>query len=200
MLSFLPQDAKKILDVGCGAGEFGLLLKSRKDVEVWGIEKSDKAASSAKTKLNKVITADIEKDISALPPSYFDCIVFNDVLEHLIDPWGVLKNMADHLQENGYIVASIPNMRYFYTFKDLMVKKEWTYVEEGVLDNTHLRFFTIKSIKDLFFKCGYRVLSIVGINGIDWSWKFNLLNHMLLGQINDMRYKQFACIAQKIGK
>lgn len=197
ILEFVPLDAKKILDIGCGNGNFGYLLKTKRNAEVWGIEKVESAVSYAASKLNNVIKGDIERDNIVLPQNYFDCIIFNDVLEHLVEPWNVLKNCANYLRNKGVVVASIPNVRYLPNIRNLIMKKDWKYANAGTLDQSHLRFFTEKSIIDLFCTCGYRVLSIKGINGSSFSWKFRLLNRLLFKNINDMMYQQFVCVAKK---
>ena len=106
MLRYIPQNAKCILDVGCGSGSFGEMIKSLSKVEVWGIEIAEDAAKEAASKIDRVIIADVEKDTLNLPRDYFDCIVFNDVLVHLCNPWNVLVRCKAFLQEVGYIVAS----------------------------------------------------------------------------------------------
>lgn len=198
MLKYIPSNVSKILDVGCGEGEFGGTIKASKNVEVWGLELCAEAAEIAKIKLDKVIVNDIENVHDSFPENYFDCIIFNDVLEHLKYPWLILEKIKISLKDNGRIVASIPNIRYFNTLKDIVINKEWKYEDEGILDKTHLRFFTKSSIMDMFNRCGYEVMVIEGINPIKFPWKFNLLNIITNYQFEDTRYMQFACVAQKM--
>jgi len=197
MLPHVPPNIRTILDVGCASGLFGSLLKMHRDVEVWGIDACEEAASEATTRLNRVIIADIENDQPLLPVAYFDCIIFNDVLEHLRYPWLILRRLRANLKKGGYVVASIPNVRYYVNMKNLLLRKEWAYVKEGILDKTHLRFFTIKSIPDMFQACGYHVLYLRGINATEFPWKLSLLNLLLFKTLDDMRYLQFACVAQR---
>ncbi len=196
MLEYVPENAKRILDVGCGAGEFGKALKSRRSVEVWGVEFIKQAADEAQFKLDKVIVGSIEDSSSSLPEGYFDCVVFNDVLEHLIDPWSVLTKIKAYMKPGAYVVASIPNVRYFENIKKLIIQKQWEYEDCGPLDKTHLRFFTSKSVVNLFTSVGYSVNSLEGINGRKFPWKFNLMNLIMLNAFSDMRYLQFVCLAQ----
>jgi len=198
MLKFVPSNAKRILDVGCGGGIFGSIVKSNLNSEVWGVEICQEAATNAMSKLDCVIAGDFESDNIRLPLNYFDCIVFNDVLEHFKDPWTILSKSSRYLKEDGFIIASIPNLRYFYTLKELVINKEWKYVDAGILDKTHLRFFTEKTIKDMFQACGYRIINIEGINAIEFPWKFRLFNLLMMNKFEDMKYNQFACVAQKI--
>lgn len=200
MLRYIPQEAFIILDVGCAVGCFGQLLKAERSAEVWGVEVNEYAASIADQKLDKVICGAFGKNLN-LPSQGFDCIVFNDVLEHLVDPYSALIYAKELLRDGGILVASIPNVRYFDNIWKLLVHKDWEYTQYGILDRTHLRFFTHKSILSTFNDLGYRVELIEGINPLEKQHlyhvkKFNFLNKILLNQIEDMRYLQFAVVAR----
>lgn len=196
MLRFIPQSARRILEVGCGEGFFGYILKSKIGAEVWGIEVYKNAAENAKLKLDKVIIGDIERDELSLPQNYFDCIIFNDVLEHLKYPWDVLKKIQYNLTDKGYVVASIPNLRFLDNIKMLLRNNDWEYKNKGILDKTHLRFFTKKSIKGMFEACGYDIVKIEGIFSKEFYWKFKLFNWIMKNKFEDMKYLQFACVAK----
>src|SRR5437870_2037661 len=106
MLGYVPADARKLLEVGCGQGRFSGALKQQRKIEVWGIEKFPEAARAAELVLDRVVISDVESALPALPVGYFDCVVFNDVLEHLLDPWYVLRELHPKLQEHGCVVSS----------------------------------------------------------------------------------------------
>lgn len=195
MMEFIPQGAKKILDVGCGEAVFSWKLKQKLNAEVWGIEIDSSAAALAQKKIDKVLIGDISQLIDNLPNSYFDCIIINDVLEHLVDPFGILLAIKIKINTSGVIVCSIPNVRYFPVLKDLLIKKQWRYGDIGILDKTHLRFFTKKSIIDMFNSLGYNILRIEGINPIK-TWKFKLLIVFSLGYLSDTKYPQFVCVVE----
>lgn len=199
MIKYAPSKAKRFLDVGCGEGIFGNLLKQKFNAEIWGIEINDRSAEIARKKIDKVLKGDIVKLLNDIPKSYFDCIYFNDVLEHIVNPFYVLKNIKNNLRKDGVIVCSIPNVRYFFNLYNLLIKKQWVYEDEGILDKTHLRFFTKKSILNMFKDLGYTVLEIEGIRPII-SWEFDLLNCLFLGYFSDTRYLQYACIAKPNNK
>lgn len=199
MIEFIPSNVRQVLDVGCGDGQFGHLLKSRYDVEAWGIEILEDVADKAKTRMDKVLVGDIEAEELILPCDYFDCVVFNDILEHLRNPWIVLKRIHRNLRKTGCVVASIPNVRYYRNMKELLIHKDWEYADAGVMDKTHLRFFTIKSIRNLFERCEFQVVLIKGIKGAEFPWKIGLLNSLLFNALDDMRYMQFVCVARKKG-
>ncbi len=146
MRAFIPTKAEKILEVGCAKGNFGAVLKSDNN-EIWAIEPEEEYANEANQKLDKVINASIDEALGQIPDDYFDVIIMNDVLEHLLNPWDDLKNLKSKLKDGGVIVSSIPNVRYLKNLFKLFVLKDWKYTEDGTLDETHFRFFTRKSIK-----------------------------------------------------
>ncbi len=199
MQAFLPSSARVILDVGCGAGVFGAALKVARatagvDLEVWGLERDPAAAELAAGRLDKVLCGDVEAVTAQLPTAHFDCLVLNDILEHLAQPADVLRALRAHLKPGGHVVASIPNVRYFNNVVNLAVHGRWDYTDEGILDRTHLRFFTRGSMVDLLEDTGYAVRSVTGINPTG-SAKFKLANLLTLGRWADMRYLQFAVVA-----
>ncbi|MEJ2613821.1 MAG: methyltransferase domain-containing protein [Ignavibacteriaceae bacterium] len=152
--------SRRILDVGCGKGRLGKILKEKFNAEVWGVEYIEDIASFAAENLDSVIPGSIEDAIFKLPDNYFDTIIFADVLEHLIDPYSVLEKIKSKLSKKGEIVASIPNVRHWSVVKKLL-EGDWEYQEFGIMDNTHLRFFTRKSIYNMFEKAGYKIIGIV---------------------------------------
>jgi 2-polyprenyl-3-methyl-5-hydroxy-6-metoxy-1,4-benzoquinol methylase len=167
------------------------------DVEVWGIEVDEEVVQEAEKSIDRILVGTIEDQLKHLPVEYFDCIVYNDVLEHLVDPWGVLKEAKKLLTQNGCVVASIPNMRFYDVLKQLLINKQWRYREAGIMDITHLRFFTINSIRDMFLSAGYKIELLKGINYERMPLFYYLLNLCTLNSFGDLRYVQFACVARK---
>lgn len=199
MMTYVPTSAGRVLDVGCSVGNFGAAIKALRGITVWGVEIDPNAAEKASSKLDRVIVGAFGQDLK-IPKSSFDCIVFNDVLEHMNDPFSALVYARELLSPGGCIVASIPNVRYFANVWMLIVHKKWDYVDAGILDRTHLRFFTINSIRATFENLGYVVDTLVGINPLDefdrcYVNKFRILNFLSLGAISDMRWLQFAIVA-----
>lgn len=195
MVSYIPLDSKKILDIGCGEGNFGTLLKSERQVEVWGVEYEKARASVASSKLDKVLWGDIDLLLEQLPDNYFDAIICNDVLEHLLDPYKLLEKIKSKLVNGGVVISSIPNIRYFRNFFDLLFRKNWDYADEGIMDFTHFRFFTTNSIRKMYQSLGYEIISHEGINPSK-SLKPWPLIILTFGQFWDIRYLQFATIAK----
>jgi 2-polyprenyl-3-methyl-5-hydroxy-6-metoxy-1,4-benzoquinol methylase len=197
MLQFIPENISTVLEIGCGEGAFGQMLKSDRKLEVWGVELFPEAGKIAAGKIDKVFIGNIEVDNITLPNGFFDCIIFNDVLEHLQYPWTLLDKLRINLKPKGTVVASIPNIRHYKYIKKLLIEKDWEYESQGVMDISHLRFFTEKSISRLFETSGYKMQVIKGINAEKFPWKFALLNKLLFNSLYDMQFIQFASVAIK---
>jgi len=159
IVSLVPGDANDILDIGCAAGMTGNKLKQKPGVYVAGVELDQRAAEEAKKVLDDVVEGNIETLELPFGEKRFDCILFADVLEHLVDPLGVLKKTRKFLNTNGTIIASIPNVQYLGLVNQL-VEGYWTYQDEGILDRTHLRFFTYHEIIKLFDEAGYIISNV----------------------------------------
>jgi len=199
MLSFIPSQTKRLLDIGCATGMFGSLVKAELGSEVWGIEINTEAGTKAAQQLDKVLIAPLEQSFSELPKAYFDCIVCNDVLEHLADPYSALKQLPQYLTTDGVLVSSIPNVRYWPNLVDLVLHGNWDYREEGILDRTHLRFFTRNSIIKTFSQYDYEILTIEGINPF-WSRSFSTVKRIFRGRFDDCTFLQYAVVARPSSK
>ena len=197
MLAFVPAGARRVLDLGCGEGVFGASLKQQHGVEVWGIELDPVAAAAAAERLDHVLQGDVLERLADLPTTTFDCVVMNDILEHLTDPEALLRGVRGKLGPGGRVVASIPNVRHFPHLWQLVVHGRWDYTDEGILDRTHLRFFTRHSLTSTFQRCGYQLERCEGIHPTR-SWRFRMVNLLTLGCWSEMRYLQYACVAAPI--
>ena len=193
--AFVPKSIKTILDIGCGEGAFLHSIKEQIGAETWGVELVPEVAEKAKRQVENVLIGKIEDVLNLIPDGYFDCITFNDVLEHLLEPANVLNMVKTKLSRNGVIIASIPNVRYFFNLYELLVKKDWEYKDAGILDSTHYRFFTQKSMLRMFELAGYNVINQTGINEIK-LWKFRFLNFLFNGYFTDTKYLQFVCVGK----
>ena len=194
-IAALVPPAKRLLDVGCSSGGFGYELRaSGVDVaETWGIEPDPGAAAAAADHFDHVVTG-LYPD--ALPAGErFDVVAFNDVLEHLEDPWTALTYTRDEvLEPGGYVVASIPNVRYLPVLADLALRGRWTYTDTGTLDRTHLRFFTRETIEDMFARAGFQVEAVQGVTDYVALGGRRRLPLRLLPA--DMRWMQYAVVAR----
>lgn len=199
MLQFIPEDSKTILEVGCGVGKFSTLLTDM-GKETWAIEPNQESAEKASKTISKVFVGTIDEKLSEVPDNYFDVIVMNDVIEHLTEPWDDIKKLKSKLKENGVFVSSIPNVRYAKNLFHVLFKRDWKYSDDRILDITHYRFFTKKSIKRLWEENGYKIERISGINRtksfafLPFAILWNIL--FFFSQL-DIFYMQFATVAKK---
>jgi len=159
LLALVSTSAKRVLDVGCGAGCLGESLKQRQCVEVVGIEVDEQAATKARDRLDRVLTGDMEALKLDFPVASFDCIVCGDILEHLKDPATVLEHLHPLLSENGLLVLSVPNVRHLEILANLG-DGNWTYEQAGILDRGHLRFFTRREMEKLLFRAGFEIVTL----------------------------------------
>lgn len=170
MLAFVPAAARSVLDVGCGPGGFGQALRRHDPSrELWAVEADEEVAAGAARHYDRLVAGPFPEALTGVGRT-FDCIVFNDVLEHTVDPWAVLRATAPLLAPAGVVVASIPNVRNVAVVADLVVRGNWTYRDIGILDRTHLRFFTARSIRSLFAGAGFVIEQMAGINPVGESY------------------------------
>lgn len=196
----MPRTVRTVLDVGCGDGAFadGLRAERRaegQNLEIWGLELDEQVAAAAARRLDRVLAGPAERTVAELPDSWFDCVVLNDILEHLAWPERLLRALHRVLAPGACLVASLPNVRYFHNVWDLVVRGDWEYRDEGIRDRTHLRFFTRSGMRLLFDRSGYRLRQQTGINPTR-SRLFRLCNILCCGGLAEMRFLQFACVAE----
>lgn len=196
LLPYLPGKIDTVLDVGCASGNFGQMLKELYNCTVWGVEPDGKSAAEAAKKLDKAIHAPFDGQVAIPTTQKFDCIFFNDVLEHLAEPEDALLLAANMLTDGGQIIASIPNIRFYPVILSLLRYKDFKYLEAGVMDKTHLRFYTHKSMLRMFEGCNLKIVLTEGINKHKFKW-FDVLNFLLFNSQADMKYPQFVIVAGK---
>lgn len=198
LISFIPSGIRKTLDVGCASGTFSEQLKKNFNTESWGIEMVEEYAMMAKEKLDHSLHGSFDDVYHNLPENYFDCIFFNDVLEHMIYPEDCLKKIKKNLQPGKTIIASIPNIRYINILKNLLFKRDWKYEDSGIMDRTHLRFFTKKSILRMFEDCGYKIQYIRGIRSVSPYCLTSIINLLLFNSLDDVKHQQFVVVATPV--
>lgn len=157
------KDKINVLEVGCACGATLLKIKSiNPQAKLYGIELNERAAEIAK-QVAKVSAQNIENEKLSYRKGFFDYIIFADVLEHLYNPGEVLKNILRYLGPNGRVLASIPNVMHFSIMKKLLAG-HWTYEDAGILDRTHIRFFTLNEINTMFLQAGYSDMEYTSVN------------------------------------
>lgn len=189
----LIPEVQRLLEVGCSRGGFAAALRRipGRVGELWGIEPHAGAAEEARKHFDHVITGLYPDDLPATEP--FDVIVFNDVLEHMVDPWATLTFTRRILIPGGLVVASIPNVRYWEVIWDLIVHGRWTYTETGPLDRTHVRFFTRSSACELLTTSGYEIERVERGWQLGWGRR---LDRRYLALPSEMRTLQYLIVAR----
>lgn len=155
--ALVPTSARRIVDVGCGAGALGASLRRRPSrPEVRGIEMVTTQAEAAARVLDDAWNGSADDGLPSGWPTP-DCLVFADVLEHLVDPWTTLRRWVDALAPGGAVVVSLPNVVHRSIATDLVVRSRFAYTDAGLLDRTHLRFFTPDSARAMLAGAGLTV-------------------------------------------
>lgn len=196
MFPFVPEGVEHVLDIGCATGLFGEQLQQL-GARVTGVEINPQAARMAEAKLFQVYVGAIEDVVEVFSPESFDCIVMNDVLEHLADPWALVRQLNGLLTKNGCLIGSIPNVRHHSIIRQLLRDADWSYVDEGIMDRTHLRFFTSSTILKLFGGSGLVVEKIEGINETPVPWKLGLMARLMFSKPEEIKFVQFGFRARK---
>jgi SAM-dependent methyltransferase len=158
ILERIPTGAGDILELGCAAGVLGYAVKSRQACRYVGVELDPFAARIAANALDQVEVFNLDAAELPFGPGTFDCVVCADVLEHLKDPWGVLGQLFALLRPGGRIVVSIPNIRNLGVVAQQLAG-DWVYQDAGILDRTHLRFFTRRSFERALVEAGFEINS-----------------------------------------
>ncbi|MDD5064774.1 MAG: class I SAM-dependent methyltransferase [Phycisphaerae bacterium] len=198
IINLIPAGKNKILEIGCGTGNTGKVLKEQgKALEVIGIEKIPQAAESAKKNLNSVITADIETVEMPFDKGYFDYIIAADILEHLYNPWLTISNLKKYIKKDGFIITSIPNIRHWRIVRELILKGNWTYNNAGLLDDTHIRFFTKKTMMKMIQSAGFTINLIIPKFKLEPANRYNILNNLTLHLLEEFWAQQYIIMARK---
>jgi 2-polyprenyl-3-methyl-5-hydroxy-6-metoxy-1,4-benzoquinol methylase len=190
IFQLVPGNTRNFLDIGCGFGSLGSQVRESYGSRTIGIEFNSEATIFLNERLDKHFIADIETfDFSQLDMD-FDCIVLADILEHLVDPWKTLSNVKSHLADTGVMIVSIPNIRNLNVIGALILKGVWSYQDSGILDRTHLRFFTKQTMISMFEDLDLEVVEQA--RNID-QYKFprNIFSFIPNSIIPDLRVSQF---------
>lgn len=200
LISLLPKNTtQKILEIGAGGGNTLVEIKSRGLAsEVVGVDLFKlKQSSQESSVIDKFIIANLETDTLDLPLNYFDIIIAGDVLEHLVDPWIVVKKLSIFLKKGGKLIISVPNIREITTMYKIFLKGDFDYNPKGgILDKTHLRFFCKKNVNQLFDLNDFHIdniysnLHILPIKGI--RYKTSIITFGVLDQYLTTQYLSIA--------
>ena len=184
----------KVLEIGAAYGETLFYLKQNGIAsEVVGVDIFEDAKNKQNYKpLDQFIFGDIEKIDLPEYFQHFDLILLADVLEHLFEPKSVLETLKKYLKEDGKIIISMPNIRYYSALYKIVFKGDFKYEESGIFDYTHVRFYCRKNIQDLLETAGYKVLkqesSIINYQGKSIAKLINLITFGIFEEFFSAQY------------
>ena len=204
LIPFITQRRARVLEVGCAEGRFLATLPGVE--ETWVIEPTQ-AAEVAQSRLQHVFQGTFQECEANLPLRHFDVIICNDVIEHMTDHDDFLARIGAYLAPGGAIIGAIPNVCFYDNMFDYLFEKDWHYTDAGILDRTHLRFFTETSLRDSLIRHGFTIEELSGINkdylvartsrGYRRLTLAKLLAAVTFGWFDDIRYLQFGFRAIK---
>jgi 2-polyprenyl-3-methyl-5-hydroxy-6-metoxy-1,4-benzoquinol methylase len=192
----IPPGPNRILEIGCADGMTGLLAKQQGKAAFYcGVELFPDAARNAKERIDEIVVGDIEKiDRLPWPENFFDFLITSEVLEHLVDPLRVLTRLRSYLRPGGRVFASSPNVSHYRTIA-MLLKGDWRLTEMGVMDRTHLRWFTPKTYVELFRDAGYTVERVQAVSPL--AKKAKIANLLTLGKLKHLFVVQIDIRATK---
>jgi len=200
LLELIPKKNRRgnMLEIGAGSGSTLMYAKQNGYAKnIYGIELNEIKDSHQNSKeFESFIIGNIENMALPFDQNQFDVILCGDVLEHLVDPYSVLRKLKKYLKKDGTFIASIPNIRYFSILKQLILHGDFKYTERGILDRTHLRFFCKKNMIELFEGNGYsvcRIISNISLIG-NKSKKFNKIT---FGKFEEFLTPQYYLVVNK---
>lgn len=201
VLPHLPNTCERVLELGCGEGATLARIRGIKNI-TWagGVEFSESAAAVARTRVDALWVGDAEKLTfdAEIPPASLDVILCLDVLEHLVEPWAMVQRLSPLLKPGGRMIISIPNVRNWKFIFKLLFKGDFHYRDAGLLDRTHLRFFTRGTAVALACAGG---LSLVSAD-IPKPWpRFDtrsILSALTRGGMKEVMAKQWLVVVERI--
>lgn len=195
----LPQHCGRVLEVGCGSGStLGWLRSEHRATYTVGVEISETAAQSARSNADEVFCFDFEREESPLGDQRFELILCLDVLEHMLDPWQAIDRLVSkHLAPGGTLVVSLPNVRHYSLVLPLLFRGHWEYQEAGLLDRTHLRFFTKKTAIRLLSHPQMHFSHCIAL-GFEWPSLKAVFNLLTVGLFKELLTYQYFLSAKKI--
>lgn len=192
LLNYYGEHLGEVLELGCADGRHGALLLERgMATRIDGVELDHDACRKAAMCLTSAHRRDVVDFVSNEDLAQYDAVLAHDVLEHLVDPWLVVTTLSSRLKPGAKVFASLPNVRFIKVIFDLSFRGRFRYQQSGILDRTHLRFFTRESAEHLFTGSGMTVLGISRLRYPNQRWWVKRVVPML----RDVGCRQFVVIA-----
>lgn len=192
----LPDNPEaSILEIGCAHGSTGALaLKRGRCRRYVGVEISPAVAEIARSQLTDVLTANVEEVDLPFPETSFDALILSEVLEHLIDPWATVERLSRLVKPGGLVFASSPNISHYSVIGNL-IKGEWVLTDRGVMDRTHLRWFTPKLFTELFDRSGFDVIRVEPVT--PFASRTRLINQLTGSRFRHLFMRQICIHGRK---
>ena len=193
----LPEHAENVLEIGCGDGATLNWLRETGHAQwLTGIEINPEAAEVAFSRLDKIYQGDADLHLKNMPPQSQDLVLCLDVLEHLQDPWQTLKRISALIKPGGSLIVSLPNIRHYSVLLPLLFKGQWEYREAGILDKTHLRFFSRQGALELLESAGFS--QIQTLSTYAWGNRDEWVDKATFGVLNEFLSYQYVLRATKL--
>lgn len=188
----LVKSGSEVLEIGCSTGYFSEKL-IQKNCRLWAVEIDKEAALIAQQRKDvKVLNCDVSQITDYLSTNkQFDVIILADILEHLPDPSKVLNSLKKYLAKHGKIILSVPNIANFAIRFKLLFRGDFTYQDFGILDRTHLRFFTKKTIENLIYQAGLKISSSDVVAGFEASTLYAKTLGRITFRLKPLRYLEY---------
>ncbi len=195
LIALAPGIHGRVLEIGCAEGLTMEYLASRYNCSVAGLDYCENAIATARGKGYEVYKCNLNDEELPFSECEFDFVLIGDVLEHLYDPWSVLAAIVRVLKDDGTILISIPNVKHYTLLKDLVLRDRWQYCESGLLDVTHIRFFTGEGVKQLISRSGLEV-SVLAYNIVQ-SRFMKILNRLCFRRLHSFLVFHYLVAAKK---
>jgi 2-polyprenyl-3-methyl-5-hydroxy-6-metoxy-1,4-benzoquinol methylase len=183
-----PNPKARLLEIGCGSGETAAYaLAQGKCGWSCGVELCQGPAERARDKLHHVIVGDVERIDLDFPDHHFDVLLMSEVLEHLVNPWEVLRRFHRMLKPEAIVIAGSPNICHYLVILSLL-RGKWCYEKRGVFDATHLRWFSPSAYRQMFEDCNYTVDEVGPARRLNVKARF--FNMLTLGRFEYLLHSQ----------
>ena len=196
--TLLPPQCGRVLEIGCGSGAtLGWLRRDQRATCTVGVEISEAEAQRARAHADEVHCLDFERVELSAANSQFDIILCLDVLEHMVNPWLVVDRLvSQYLVPGGTLIVSLPNVRHHSVVLPLLFQGRWDYQDEGLLDRTHLRFFTRDTASRLLSHARLEPVRCMEA-GFEWPSRKGIFNTLTAGVFRELLTYQYFLAARK---
>jgi 2-polyprenyl-3-methyl-5-hydroxy-6-metoxy-1,4-benzoquinol methylase len=195
-LEYFPKFSDRVLEIGCGTGETLKYLKSNNRCNWIGGVDIYKLRNEIDF-LDYFQHGSVDNEDININEKSIDVILCLDVLEHLVDPWSVIKKISKLLKKDGIIIISLPNIQHYSISIPLLFAGKWSYQESGIMDKTHLRFFSRQTAQGLINSANLRLLSLQPAF-LSLGGKVKIINSLTFGLFSNLLTYQYILVVKKL--